>query len=97
MRATSPTMNRTEAGPGRRVSVLLWGVAGVAGGGALGFVLDQVLPGKNTGFYSMLGVMVGLTVSTYLEEREKPRPMWWTRIGILVVIWFLALRIFFKT
>jgi hypothetical protein len=97
LRATPPAMNRTEAGPGRKVSVLLWGVLCIAGLGALGIALDQLLPGKNTGFYATLGVMVGVTVSTYLEAMEKQRPMWWTRIGALVVIWFLVLRIFFKT
>jgi hypothetical protein len=76
---------------------MLWGVLCVATGGAIGFALDEFLPGKNTGFYSTVGLMIGLTLSTYLEQRERKSSWRWTALGALVVVWYLALRIFFKT
>jgi len=77
--------------------MLLWGVLGVAAGGSIGIALDEFLPGKNTGFYSTVGVMIGLTLSTYLAQREGKSSWLWTALGAVAVVWYLALRIFFKT
>ncbi len=90
-------MTRTVAAPGRKVSVLLWGVLCVAGCGAIGIALEQFLPGTKTGFYPTVGLMIGLTLSTYLEYRERKSSWLWTALGAVAVVWYLALRIFFKT
>lgn len=76
---------------------MLWGVLCVALGGAIGFALDQILPGRNTGFCSTVGVLTGLTLSTYLEQKEKRGSMGGVALTSLILVWFLGLRIFFKT
>lgn len=89
-------MTHTDAVSGRKVSMWLWGVACIAGCGALGFLLDHQFARTNTGFYGTIGLMLGVTASTYLDERAGNRPLWWTGIGAFVVLWYLGLQIFFS-
>jgi len=89
-------MERAEGDPSRRVSALLWSVLCIVGGGAIGFAIDHFLTAKNTGSYTPIGLMLGMTSAAYLEERGKPSPKWGFRFTGLVFMWCVVLQIVLK-